>query len=96
MLATIKTGHRVIALDVQGKQWSTAELTQQLAHWQQQGQNIDLLIGGPDGLASACLQKADATWSLSLLTFPHLLVRLIVAEQLYRAWSILQQHPYHR
>lgn len=96
MLAAIKAGHRVIALDVKGELWSTEQLAKHLADWQQAGRHIDLLIGGPEGLAPKCLQKAEQSWSLSPLTFPHMLVRLIVAEQLYRAWSILQQHPYHR
>lgn len=96
MLAAIKSNHRVIALDVKGALWSTEQLAKHLSDWQLGGQNIDLLIGGPEGLAPQCLQKASQTWSLSPLTFPHMLVRIIVAEQLYRAWSILQQHPYHR
>jgi 23S rRNA (pseudouridine1915-N3)-methyltransferase len=96
MLGAIKPGHEVVALDVKGKSWSTAQLAQQLADWQQRGRHIDLLVGGPEGLAPACLQKAEVTWSLSPLTFPHILVKLIVAEQIYRAWSILQGHPYHR
>jgi len=96
MLSLIKPTHRVIALDIKGKLWSTEELADQLRHWQQDGRNIDLLIGGPEGLAPACLEKAELRWSLSPLTFPHILVKLILAEQIYRAWSILQQHPYHR
>lgn len=96
MLAAIKPNHRVIALDVKGKLWTTEQLAGQLAAWQLDGRNIDLLVGGPEGLAAACLQKAEEKWSLSPLTFPHIIVRLIVAEQIYRAWSILQQHPYHR
>jgi 23S rRNA (pseudouridine1915-N3)-methyltransferase len=96
MLAAIKTNHHIIALDVKGKAWTTEQLSQQLANWQQAGRHVDLLIGGPDGLAPECLKRANETWSLSPLTFPHILVKLILAEQLYRAWSILQQHPYHR
>lgn len=96
MLAQIKPNHRVIALDVKGKLWSTEQLSERLAEWQQDGRNIDLLVGGPEGLAAACLQKAEEKWSLSPLTFPHILVKLIVAEQIYRAHSILQNHPYHR
>lgn len=96
MLNAIKPGHRVIALDVKGQAWSTEQLAGKLTDWQQDGRHIDLLIGGADGLSPACLQKAEEKWSLSPLTFPHLLVRLIVAEQIYRAWSILQNHPYHR
>jgi 23S rRNA (pseudouridine1915-N3)-methyltransferase len=96
MLAQIKPHHRVIALDVKGKAWSTEDLASRLADWLQDGRNIDLLVGGADGLTTDCLQKAHETWSLSALTFPHLLVRLIVAEQIYRAHSILTNHPYHR
>lgn len=96
MLALIKPNHYVIAMDVQGSLWSTEELATQLATWRQTGQTIDLLIGGPEGLAPECVHKAKQKWSLSPLTFPHLMVRLIVAEQIYRAYSILQNHPYHR
>lgn len=96
MLSAIKPKHHVIALDVTGKCWSTEELAAQLGHWQSTGDHIDLLIGGANGLAPACLQVAKEKWSLSRLTFPHMLVRLIVAEQIYRAYSILQNHPYHR
>lgn len=96
MLAAIKTNHRVIALDVKGKLWSTEQLAERMTEWRQDGRHIDLLVGGPEGLAVACLQKAEEHWSLSPLTFPHIIVKLIVAEQIYRAWSILEQHPYHR
>ena len=96
MLAAIKPLHRVVALDKNGKAWTSEQLAHQLQGWLQGGQNIDLLVGGPEGLAAACLQRAQETWSLSALTFPHLIVRLIVAEQIYRAYSILQNSPYHR
>jgi len=96
MLALIKPRHHVIALEVEGQPWSTLQLSEQLAGWLQEGNNIDLLIGGPEGLAPQCQQRAKEKWSLSPLTFPHILVRLIVAEQIYRAASILQSHPYHR
>ena len=96
LLAASKSSHRIIALDVKGHSWTTEQLASRLDQWQHDGQNIDLLIGGPDGLSSACLQKAESKWSLSPLTLPHPLVRIILAEQLYRAWSILQGHPYHR
>jgi 23S rRNA (pseudouridine1915-N3)-methyltransferase len=96
MLAQIMPQHRVVALDVKGKSWSTEQLANELEKWQQDGRHVDLLIGGPDGLAPSCLEKAEQTWSLSPLTFPHFIVRLLVAEQIYRAWSILKQHPYHR
>ena len=96
LLSIIKPSHHVIALDVKGKSWSTEVLSAQLEHWQHDGRPIDLLIGGPDGLSTECLEKAETHWSLSPLTLPHPLVRIIVAEQLYRAFSILQNHPYHR
>lgn len=96
MLALIKPQHRIIALDVKGKLWNTEQLADELAKWQQDGRHVDLLVGGADGLAPACLQKAETAWSLSPLTFPHALIRIMVAEQIYRAWSILNQHPYHR
>lgn len=96
MLAIMKPDHLVIALDVKGKQWSTEQLAEQMAGWHQEGRNIDLLVGGPEGLAPACLAKAHIKWSLSPLTFPHIIVKLIIAEQIYRAYTILQNHPYHR
>ena len=96
ILSIIKPDHHVIALDVQGKMWTTAELARQLADWQQAGQTVDLLIGGPDGLSPQCLQRSNARGSLSSLTFPLFLVKILIAEQLYRAYTILQQHPYHR
>ena len=96
MLAAVGHRDRVIALDVQGKPWSTEHLAAELRDWQQQGDNISLLVGGPDGLAPECLQRAQQRWSLSALTLPHPLVRILLAEQLYRAWSINMNHPYHR
>jgi 23S rRNA (pseudouridine1915-N3)-methyltransferase len=86
----------VIALDEHGKQWTTMELAKQLDTWQQAHSTIVFLIGGPDGLATACKNRAQAQWSLSQLTLPHPLVRVVLIEQLYRAHSILQGHPYHR
>lgn len=96
LLAATKPHHRIIVLDVQGELWTTEQLASKLAQWHQDGRPVDLLVGGPDGLSTQCLQKAEQKWSLSPLTFPHFLVRLIIAEQIYRAFSILQQHPYHR
>jgi len=86
----------LVALDSQGREWSTEELSRQLGRWLQSGGNVALLIGGPDGLSAECLARADAIWSLSALTFPHHLVRVVVAEQIYRAWTLLQGHPYHK
>jgi 23S rRNA (pseudouridine1915-N3)-methyltransferase len=96
LLAAIKPGNQVIVLDVKGQAWSTEQLAMQMKNWQTSGRHIDLLIGGPDGLSQPCLQQADTKWSLSPLTLPHPLVRIILVEQLYRAMSILQNHPYHR
>ena len=96
MLAAIGQHDHVVALDVKGKPWSTEQLAQELLDWQQLGDNISLLVGGPDGLAKDCLQRADKKWSLSPLTLPHPLVRIVLAEQLYRAWTINSNHPYHR
>jgi len=96
LLAAVPKNTHLIALDERGTLWNTVTLSEQLAKWQQQGQSVGLLIGGADGLADRCKKAAKQTWSLSPLTLPHGLVRVMVAEQLYRAWSILQNHPYHR
>ncbi len=96
MQAAVGAGHRVIALDVKGRGWSTQQLADQLKDWMQDGRDVSLLVGGPDGLAENCLQAAAQRWSLSPLTLPHPLVRVILAEQLYRAWSLNAGHPYHR
>ncbi len=96
LLAAIPPGDGVIALDVKGQPWSTEALSSQMAKWLGEGRNLNLLIGGPDGLAPECVQRADQRWSLSPLTLPHPLVRILVAEQLYRAWTLLNGHPYHR
>ncbi|MGK0442657.1 MAG: 23S rRNA (pseudouridine1915-N3)-methyltransferase [Pseudohongiellaceae bacterium] len=96
MLAAIGKGDTIIALDVLGKPWGTEKLADELKDWQLQGNNVSLLIGGPDGLASECLAMAQKKWSLSALTMPHPLVRILLTEQLYRAWTINSNHPYHR
>lgn len=96
MLAKIASNDVVVALDVKGKALSTVELASRLNHFKGEGQNICLLIGGPDGLDPRCLQRSDEKWSLSALTMPHPLVRILITEQLYRANSLLQGHPYHR
>ncbi len=87
---------RVIALDQRGKSRSTRQLADDLQAWQMDGRHVAFLIGGPDGLSEACLERSEQRWSLSELTLPHPLVRLVLAEQLYRAWSISVNHPYHR
>lgn len=96
MLAAVGGDAHIVTLDVAGKSWSTRELADALARWQRDGRDIALLVGGPDGLSEACRQRAAESWSLSRMTFPHPLVRVIVAEQLYRAWTLLNHHPYHR
>ncbi|MAZ38935.1 MAG: 23S rRNA (pseudouridine(1915)-N(3))-methyltransferase RlmH [Legionellales bacterium] len=86
----------MIALDEHGKDWSTRGLAQEMQQWLQLGLDISLIIGGPDGLDNSILETANAKRSLSQLTLPHPFVRIILAEQLYRAWSLLNNHPYHR
>ena len=75
---------------------STEQLATQVEDWRMDGRNISLLIGGPDGLDNRCSAMADQKWSLSALTLPHPLVRVMLAEQLYRAWTVIQGHPYHK
>lgn len=85
-----------IALDEHGASLTTKGLARRLAHWRQSGRNIAFLIGGADGLAESVKKSSDAVWSLSPMTLPHGLARVVLAEQLYRASSILHNHPYHR
>ena len=92
----IRPQDHVVALDVKGKPWSTEQLATNLSDWRMQGGDVALLIGGPDGMTADVLALAKQRWSLSNLTLPHPLVRVLMAEQLYRAWSILQGHPYHK
>ncbi len=96
MAAAIPAGDHIIALDVLGKAVSTEALAEALASWQMDGDNVSILVGGPDGLSPACLALARQKWSLSAMTLPHPLVRVLFAEQLYRAWTINHNHPYHR
>ena len=86
----------VIAFDERGELLSSTQWAGALGKWLQDGRDVALLIGGPDGFAPALLERADRRWSLSKLTLPHGLARVLVAEQLYRAWSLLHNHPYHR
>ncbi|MDX1594381.1 MAG: 23S rRNA (pseudouridine(1915)-N(3))-methyltransferase RlmH [Gammaproteobacteria bacterium] len=92
----VADGTRVVALEVGGRSWDTPGLARRLEAWRADGRDVALLVGGPDGLDPRCLERAEERWSLSPLTFPHMLVRVIVAEQIYRAWSLLNNHPYHR
>ena len=96
MLAAVPPGAHVVALLETGKPWSTKELARKLDGWMQLGAPVSLLVGGPDGMSPECVARANERWSLSSLTLPHGLVRVVVAEALYRAWSLLENHPYHR
>ncbi|WP_049623312.1 23S rRNA (pseudouridine(1915)-N(3))-methyltransferase RlmH [Frateuria defendens] len=96
ILAALPRDGHVVALDGRGKAWSSEELAAQLAQWRMGGRDLAFLIGGPDGHAPEVLARADQRWSLGPLTLPHMLVRLVLAEQLYRAATIVAGHPYHR
>jgi 23S rRNA (pseudouridine1915-N3)-methyltransferase len=96
LLRAIRPQDHLIALDVLGKSWSTEQLGEQLGQWRMNGGDVALIIGGPDGISPELLAQARQRWSLSNLTLPHPLVRVVVAEQLYRAWTLLQGHPYHK
>ena len=96
VLAALPRGELVVALDGRGRQWSSEELARRLEHWRGQGRDLAFVVGGPEGHADEVLARADERWSLGPLTLPHMLVRLLVAEQLYRAAAMLANHPYHR
>jgi 23S rRNA (pseudouridine1915-N3)-methyltransferase len=96
LLAQVNDRDWVVALDERGKTWSTLELAQKLDNWRMQGRDVTFLIGGAEGLAEACRTRADDVLSLSAMTLPHALVRVLLAEQLYRAWTVVSGHPYHR
>ncbi|MBB5015723.1 23S rRNA (pseudouridine(1915)-N(3))-methyltransferase RlmH [Rehaibacterium terrae] len=96
VLAAVPKGGWIVALDGRGRAWSSEQLAGRLAHWRQQGRDLAFLVGGPEGHAPEVLAAADERWSLGPLTLPHMLVRLVLAEQLYRAASLLANHPYHR
>ena len=96
LYAAMPNRARVIALDVKGQAWSTEKLAVRLEQWMGDGRDVGFMIGGPDGIDADIMKKADDRWSLGPLTLPHPLVRVVLAEQLYRAWTITQNHPYHR
>ena len=96
ILGKLQTDEQVVLLDERGKQMTSKGLADRLSDWQSDGRNVCLVIGGPDGVSDAVKQRADFTWSLSQLTLPHGLARVLLAEQLYRAWSLQTGHPYHR
>lgn len=94
--AAIPKGSRIVALDERGRDLTTMQLSQLLTQWQQDGRDVTFVIGGADGLDAEFKSKADMLVRVSSLTLPHGMVRVLLAEQLYRAWSITQNHPYHR
>jgi 23S rRNA (pseudouridine1915-N3)-methyltransferase len=96
LLNAVPRGSIIVALDEHGKQMTTLALANRMRDWQQQGADVALLVGGADGLAARVRQQAHDLWSLSPLTLPHGLVRVVVAEQIYRGWTVLTNHPYHR
>jgi 23S rRNA (pseudouridine1915-N3)-methyltransferase len=96
LLARVSDHDHVVALAVAGRTCSTEALAEKLDDWRMQGVDVSFLIGGADGLDRRCLERSDEALSLSALTFPHMLVRVMLAEQLYRAWTVLHGHPYHR
>ena len=96
VLEAIPKNCKVIALEIQGMKCSTEKLATQLEDWMQVGRDVALLIGRPEGRSQECLKQAEQHWSLSPMTLPHPMVRVELAEQIYRAWSILKNHPYHR
>jgi len=96
ILSRIKPAEFVIVLDERGRQFTSKDFAAKLADWQTIGQDLVFVIGGPDGVAKAILKRANLQWSLSQLTLPHGLARVMFAEQIYRAWSLTTGHPYHR
>lgn len=96
ILARIKDDEQVVLLDERGRQFTSQALAARLGAWQRDGRDLCFVIGGPDGVSGACRERADLTWSLSDLTLPHGLARVLFAEQMYRAWSLQSGHPYHR
>lgn len=96
LLGRVPENCRVLALTGAGTTVSTRRLAASVEDWMDGGRDVVMMIGGADGLSTECIDRADESWSLSALTFPHQLVRVILAEQLFRAWSIISNHPYHR
>ncbi|HZX80342.1 MAG TPA: 23S rRNA (pseudouridine(1915)-N(3))-methyltransferase RlmH [Lysobacter sp.] len=96
VIASIPRNAWVVTLDGRGRGYTSEQLAQRLEHWRGQGRDLAFLIGGPEGHSPDVLQRADESWALGPLTLPHMLVRLVMAEQLYRAAALLANHPYHR
>lgn len=96
LLARLRRDERVVLLDERGLQFSSRELAGRISAWENDGRDVALIVGGPDGVADSLRQRAELEWSLSKLTMPHGIARILVVEQLYRAWSLSAGHPYHR
>ena len=96
ILSRLNKSGQMVALDVAGREINTELIAERFGHWQMTGEQISFVIGGPDGLHQTILQRAIERWSFGRITLPHALVRVILAEQLYRAWSMQAGHPYHR
>lgn len=94
--AALPAGSVLVALDERGRDWTTREFAQQLAAWRDASETVAFAIGGADGLDPAFKREARVTLRLSAMTLPHALARVLLVEQLYRAWSLLARHPYHR
>jgi 23S rRNA (pseudouridine1915-N3)-methyltransferase len=94
--AAVAPGHLLVALDERGRDWTSVQLAESLARWRDAAESVSFVIGGPDGLAADIKQRARVLLRLSSLTLPHALARVLLTEQLYRAWSLLANHPYHR
>ena len=96
MLGKVQPGERIVTLEVTGKPWSTEQLAAELDRWRLDARTINLMVGGPEGLAPEVCARSEQRWSLSPLTLPHPLVRILIGEQIYRAWTVLSGHPYHK
>ena len=96
ILAAIRAAEFMVLLDERGKALTSGDLGKQIMRWQAAGRDLSFVIGGPDGVSTECAARADFCWSLSRMTLAHGLARVMFAEQLYRAWSLTQGHPYHR
>jgi 23S rRNA (pseudouridine1915-N3)-methyltransferase len=96
ILAALPAGARVIALDERGAAWTTRKLADEMSGWMPEGRDVAFIIGGADGLHESVKRAAHQWLALSALTLPHAMVRVLLAEQLYRAWSLMHNHPYHR
>ncbi|GAB3374272.1 23S rRNA (pseudouridine(1915)-N(3))-methyltransferase RlmH [Azotobacter armeniacus] len=96
MLGKVQAGERIVTLEVTGKSWSTEQLAAELERWRLDARTVNLMVGGPEGLAPGVCARSEQRWSLSPLTLPHPLVRILIGEQIYRAWTLLSGHPYHK